>query len=224
MPRRRAVAAGGGLAARRGCGRPRTRTAGIGGITIAVPMLPRIANFDDFDPLAMEPDVRLVFVRPGEAIRGDADVVILPGTKSTIGDLAFLRAQGWDIDLKAHVRRGGKVLGLCGGYQMLGREISDPDGVDGAAGTVQGLGLLDRDDGDDARQIDGRGVRPPRRDWRRRQRLRNPSRPYRRSGLRAAGSDHRRPAGRRNLPRRSRAGHLCPRAVHVRLLSPGLAR
>jgi adenosylcobyric acid synthase len=84
-----------------------------------------------------------VFVRPGEPIPGDADVVILPGSKSTIGDLAFLRAQGWDIDIKAHVRRGGHVLGLCGGYQMLGRTIADPDGLDGRASTVDGLGLLD---------------------------------------------------------------------------------
>ena len=112
-------------------------------LTIAVPMLSRIANFDDLDPLGMEPGVRLVFVRPGEALPGDVDLVILPGTKSTIGDLAFLRRQGWDIDLKAHVRRGGRVLGLCGGYQMLGRTIADPDGVDGSPGTVDGLGLLD---------------------------------------------------------------------------------
>jgi adenosylcobyric acid synthase len=110
---------------------------------IAVPMLSRIANFDDLDPLGMEPGVTLVFVRPGEPIPANADVVILPGSKSTIGDLAFLRAQGWDIDIAAHVRRGGHVLGLCGGYQMLGRIISDPDGVDGPAGTVEGLGLLD---------------------------------------------------------------------------------
>ncbi|MET0221623.1 MAG: cobyric acid synthase [Tardiphaga sp.] len=110
---------------------------------VAVPVLARIANFDDLDPLGMEPGVKLVFVRPGEAIPGNADVVILPGSKSTIGDLAFLRAQGWDIDIEAHVRRGGHVLGLCGGYQMLGRTIADPDGVDGSPGTVDGLGLLD---------------------------------------------------------------------------------
>jgi adenosylcobyric acid synthase len=110
---------------------------------IAVPVLARIANFDDLDPLGMEPGVRLVFVRPGEAIPGNADVVILPGSKSTIGDLAFLGAQGWDIDIKAHVRRGGHVLGLCGGYQMLGQTIADPDGIEGPAATVEGLGLLD---------------------------------------------------------------------------------
>ena len=110
---------------------------------IAVPMLARIANFDDLDPLGMERGVKLVFVRPGEAIPANADVVILPGSKSTIGDLAFLRAQGWDIDIKAHVRRGGHVLGLCGGYQMLGRTIADPEGLEGPAAMVEGLGLLD---------------------------------------------------------------------------------
>jgi adenosylcobyric acid synthase len=110
---------------------------------IAVPVLARIANFDDLDPLGMEPGIKLVFVRPGEPIPGNADVVILPGSKSTIGDLAFLRAQGWDIDIKAHVRRGGHVLGLCGGYQMLGQSIADPDGIEGPSATVDGLGLLD---------------------------------------------------------------------------------
>jgi adenosylcobyric acid synthase len=110
---------------------------------IAVPVLARIANFDDLDPLGMEPGVNLVFVRPGQPIPANADVVILPGSKSTIGDLTFLRTQGWDIDIKAHARRGGHVLGLCGGYQMLGKTIADPDGLDGRAGTVEGLGLLD---------------------------------------------------------------------------------
>ncbi len=112
-------------------------------LTVAVPMLSRIANFDDLDPLGMEPNVNLVFVRPGEPIPVQARVIVLPGTKSTIGDLAFLRAQGWDIDIKAHVRRGGHVLGLCGGYQLLGKAITDPEGLDGPAGSVEGLGLLD---------------------------------------------------------------------------------
>ncbi|MGC8169964.1 cobyric acid synthase, partial [Salmonella enterica] len=84
----------------------------------------------------------LTMVRQGEAIPGDTDLVILPGSKSTRGDLDFLRAQGWDIDLAAHVRRGGHVLGICGGYQMLGRTISDPDGIEGQAGETTGLGLL----------------------------------------------------------------------------------
>ena len=112
------------------------------GVTIAVPMLSRIANFDDFDPLRLEPNVRLIMVRPGEPLPL-ADLVILPGTKATIPDLAFFRAQGWDIDLFAHVRRGGRVLGICGGYQMLGRLLADPEGVEGPAGEVQGLGLID---------------------------------------------------------------------------------
>jgi adenosylcobyric acid synthase len=111
-------------------------------LTIAVPMLSRIANFDDFDPLRLEPNVRLTMVRPGEPLPL-ADLVILPGTKATIADLAFFRAQGWDIDLFAHVRRGGRVLGVCGGYQMLGRTVADPQGVEGPAGEAQGLGLLD---------------------------------------------------------------------------------
>ncbi len=105
--------------------------------------LSRIANFDDLDPLKLEPDVDLIMLRPGEAIPGDARLVIIPGSKSTRGDLAFLRAQGWDIDLSAHHRRGGHVLGLCGGYQMLGRSVADPDGIEGPAGETAGLGLLD---------------------------------------------------------------------------------
>jgi adenosylcobyric acid synthase len=119
-----------------------SRGGGAGWLKIAVPIIARIANFDDLDPLTQEPEVEVKLVPPGEPLPGDADVVILPGSKSTIGDLAFFRAQGWDIDLSAHVRRGGRVLGLCGGYQMLGRVISDPDGVEGPPGTVDGLGLL----------------------------------------------------------------------------------
>jgi adenosylcobyric acid synthase len=110
---------------------------------IACLALSRIANFDDLDPLKLEPDVDLVMVRPGEAIPGDAALVILPGSKSTRGDLAFLREQGWDIDIPAHRRRGGHVLGLCGGYQMLGQSVADPEGVEGPAGETPGLGLLD---------------------------------------------------------------------------------
>jgi adenosylcobyric acid synthase len=113
------------------------------GVTIAVPMLAHIANFDDFDPLKLEPHVRLLMVAPGEAIPAEAALIILPGSKATIADLAFLRAQGWDIDIAAHVRRGGRVLGLCAGYQMLGVALADPDGIEGPAGQVEGLGLLD---------------------------------------------------------------------------------
>ncbi len=113
------------------------------GIKVAVPRLPRIANFDDLDPLAAEPGVDLRLVGPGEALPGDAALVILPGSKATIEDLAAFRAAGWDTDLAAHIRRGGHVLGLCGGYQMLGRRIVDPDGVEGPPGAVTGLGYLD---------------------------------------------------------------------------------
>ncbi|MDN4632969.1 cobyric acid synthase [Sphingomonas sp. PsM26] len=112
------------------------------GPLIAVPMLSRIANFDDFDALAHEPGVRLAMIAPGQPLPGDAALVILPGTKATIPDLAFLRAQGWDVDLAAHVRRGGRVLGICGGYQMLGITIADPHGIEGEPGSVAGLGLL----------------------------------------------------------------------------------
>jgi len=112
-------------------------------IKIAVPVLPRIANFDDLDPLIAEPDVTVELARSGTALPGDADLIVLPGSKSTLADLAALRAEGWDIDILAHYRRGGVVLGLCGGYQMLGRCISDPDGIEGASGTAPGLGLLD---------------------------------------------------------------------------------
>jgi adenosylcobyric acid synthase len=110
---------------------------------IACLALSRIANFDDLDPLKLEPDIDLVMVRAGEAVPGDAALVIIPGSKSTRGDLAFLRMQGWDIDLLAHVRRGGHVLGLCGGYQMLGKSVVDPGGIEGPAGETPGLGLLD---------------------------------------------------------------------------------
>jgi adenosylcobyric acid synthase len=112
-------------------------------VTIAVPMLNRIANFDDLDPLRAEPSVRLWIVPPGEALPGNADLVILPGSKSTIADLRMLKAEGWDTDLRSHIRRGGRVIGICGGYQMLGRHVADPYGIEGPPGEEKGLGLLD---------------------------------------------------------------------------------
>lgn len=112
------------------------------GLHVVCLRLSRIANFDDMDPLAQEDGVRLTMLPPGEALPGDTDVVILPGSKSTRGDLAFLRAQGWDVDIAAHVRRGGHVLGICGGFQMLGQWIDDPEGIEGPAGRDAGLGLL----------------------------------------------------------------------------------
>ena len=111
-------------------------------IRIAVPVLPCISNFDDLDPLKLEAGVDLVMVGVGAPIPV-CDLVILPGSKATIADLAALRRSGWDIDILAHVRRGGQVLGLCGGYQMLGRRLADPDGIEGPPGACDGLGLLD---------------------------------------------------------------------------------
>ena len=114
-------------------------------LRIAVPLLPRISNFDDLDPLAGEASVDLILLRPGEALPCYVDLVILPGSKATIADLAALRREGWDLDLRAHRRRGGRILGLCGGYQILGRSIADPEGIEGPACKVEGLGLLEID-------------------------------------------------------------------------------
>lgn len=114
-----------------------------GTIKVAVPRLNRIANFDDLDPLSAEPDVSVEIVENGRPLPADADLILIPGSKSTIADLAHFRAQGWDIDLAAHIRRGGRVLGICGGYQMLGRKIIDRDGIEGPPCEVDGLGHLD---------------------------------------------------------------------------------
>lgn len=119
------------------------RGGGSGGLKVACLTLSRIANFDDLDPLKLEPGVSLTMVRAGQAVPGDTDLIIIPGSKSTRGDLAYLRSQGWDVDIHAHVRRGGRVLGICGGYQMLGRVVRDPDGIEDAVGETAGLGLLD---------------------------------------------------------------------------------
>ncbi len=110
-------------------------------LRVAVPVLPWISNFDDLDPLAAEPEVDVQLVSRGQPLPV-CYLVILPGSKATIADLAALRDEGWDIDLRAHHRRGGRILGLCGGYQMLGRSVADPDGIEGPPSTVAGLGLL----------------------------------------------------------------------------------
>ncbi|TIL73750.1 MAG: cobyric acid synthase [Mesorhizobium sp.] len=112
-------------------------------LKVAVPMLSRIANFDDLDPLKAEPQVEVVFVPPGQHLPEDAGLVIIPGSKSTIGDLLRFRENGWDRDLAAHRKRGGHVVGICGGFQMLGRVVRDPDGIEGSATETEGLGLLD---------------------------------------------------------------------------------
>jgi len=112
-------------------------------VRVVVPVLPHIANFDDLDPLRLEPGVELVLLRHGAPLPVDTDLVILPGSKATIADLLALRGFGWDADIIAHARRGGRVLGLCGGYQMLGSRIADPDGIEGPPGSAEGLGLLE---------------------------------------------------------------------------------
>ena len=121
----------------------RTGPRGDGRKRVACPILPRISNFDDLDPLKLEPSIALEMVPPGTALPGDAALIVLPGSKATIADLDFLRAQGWHIDLRAHHRRGGMILGLCGGYQMLGTMVSDPLGIEGPPSEAPGLGLLD---------------------------------------------------------------------------------
>jgi len=113
-----------------------------GCIRIAVPRLSRISNFDDLDPLRAEPDVSVEIVNPGEVLPATADVILIPGSKATLSDLGDLRREGWDIDILAHHRRGGQVVGICGGYQMLGHRVEDPDGIEGPPGGAAGLGLL----------------------------------------------------------------------------------
>lgn len=114
-----------------------------GRLVVACPILPRISNFDDLDPLKLEPGVALTMVPPGSPLPGEAALIVLPGSKATIADMVALRAEGWDVDIRAHHRRGGAILGLCGGYQMLGRSIADPLGIEGPDAMVEGLGLID---------------------------------------------------------------------------------
>ncbi|WP_122846557.1 cobyric acid synthase [Pseudomonas viridiflava] len=110
-------------------------------LNVVVPVLPRISNHTDFDPLRLHPQVNLQFVGPGQAIP-PADLIILPGSKSVRSDLAYLRANGWEDAIRKHLRYGGKVMGICGGLQMLGEQMHDPLGLEGAAGSSPGLGLL----------------------------------------------------------------------------------
>ncbi|MBZ9996697.1 cobyric acid synthase [Mesorhizobium sp. BH1-1-4] len=121
----------------------RLASGGARALKVAVPMLGRIANFDDLDPLKAEPQVEVVFVPPGKPLPADAGLVVIPGSKSTIGDLLKFRENGWDRDLAVHRKRGGHVVGICGGYQMLGRVVRDPDGIEGSVTEAEGLGLLD---------------------------------------------------------------------------------
>ena len=129
-------------------------------LVVACPVLPRISNFDDVDPLKLEPGVDLRMVGPGQVIPAEAALVILPGSKASVADMRAMVAQGWDIDICAHHRRGGAVLGICGGYQMLGRTIADPDGLEGPPGSVAGLGAAGCRDGARQDQDAGSGAWP----------------------------------------------------------------
>ncbi|WP_046002961.1 cobyric acid synthase [Pseudoalteromonas rubra] len=113
-------------------------------VKVAVLLLPHISNHTDFDTLRLDPKVDLRYVRHTETI-GAADLVIIPGSKNVLNDLAFLRAEGWDLELQRHVRYGGKVLGICGGFQMLGNSICDPEQVESTLGAIKGLGLAEFD-------------------------------------------------------------------------------
>lgn len=115
---------------------------GSEGLHVVCLQLSRIANFDDLDPLVQEPGLRVTMLTAGQPIPADADLVIIPGSKSTRADLEFLRRQKWDLDLTAHHRRGGRILGICGGYQMLGQTVADPEGIEGSPGETPGLGFL----------------------------------------------------------------------------------
>ena len=114
-----------------------------GALKVAVPILGRISNFDDLDPLKAEPSVEVIFVRPGQPLPQDAALVVLPGSKSTIADLDAFRSNRWDFDLARHRDKGGAIVGICGGYQMLGKVVRDPHGIEGSVKETEGLGLLD---------------------------------------------------------------------------------
>lgn len=125
-----------------------------GALNVVVPALPRMSNHNDFDPLRLHPQVNLQFIGPDQPKPG-ADLIILPGSKSTRTDREWLRQQGWDDHIQRHLRYGGKVLGICGGFQMLGRTIADPDGIEGEPGETEGLNLLDLE----TRLVEGKQLR-----------------------------------------------------------------
>ena len=193
-------------------------------IRIVVPVLPHIANFDDLDPLRAEPGVELLMVRPGHPLPRDATLVILPGSKATIADLEFLRSEGWDIDLQAHRRQGGRILGLCGGYQMLGQTITDRFGMEGRKETVRGLGLLEVDTVlDGAKRLaetDGYRACDPHAG----QRLRDASRHDDRAGTRTSDAAPGRRLRRLREPRWPRRRMLSAWALHQRSVPPSISR
>ena len=194
-----------------------------GRVRIAAPVLSRLANHDDADPLRLEPNVDFEFVAPGRPLPPKADVVLLFGTKSTIGDLAFLRAEGWDHDILAHARAGGRVVGVCGGFQMLGTPRPRPGGG-GRPGRVGRRSRPARPGDDDAGGEDrAAGARTLRFERYSRHRLRDSHRPLarRRPGAAAVSPGDRR--GRRAQCRRTGRGYLSARSVRERHLPAGLA-
>ena len=195
-----------------------------GAFRIAVPKLSRMANFDDLDPLKNESNVSVIIVEPGTPIPADANLILLAGTKSTIAELNFVREQGWDIDIHAHARQGKPVIGICGGYQMLGRTIADPQGIEGQAATVDGLGLLDVHTVMDPQKNRPPGVRHIAAVRYTGNRLRNPYRGHLGPRLRPLMADHRGAARRRPIRKRPDLWHLCPRALYRQHLSPRVFR
>ena len=111
-------------------------------VKIFVPLLPHMSNHTDFDPLRLQPNIDLQYVKIGQSLQG-ADLIIIPGSKNVTSDLSFLKQQGWQQEIEQHLRYGGKVMGICGGYQMLGKQIFDPEHIESHVEQISGLGLLD---------------------------------------------------------------------------------
>jgi adenosylcobyric acid synthase len=111
-------------------------------VKIYVPLLPHMSNHTDFDPLRLQPNIDLQYIKIGQSLQG-ADLIIIPGSKNVTSDLTFLKQQGWQKEIEQHLRYGGKLMGICGGYQMLGKDIFDPHHIESQVEQVSGLGLLD---------------------------------------------------------------------------------
>ena len=166
---------------------------------MAVPMTGRIANFDDLDPLRGRTGVEVCSCRRGERLPGDAALVVLPGSKIDHRRSAEFRDNGWESRSRAHVARGGQVVGICGGYQMLGRRVRDPQGIEGTQREIAGLGLLDIETVLKAKRPCAMSPRKPPTDWRSKAMKSTSDEPW--AGLRPADDPHRRPAGRRHIGR-----------------------
>lgn len=111
-------------------------------VKIFVPLLPHMSNHTDFDPLRLQPNIDLQYIKIGQSLQG-ADLIIIPGSKNVTSDLTFLKQQGWQQEIEQHLRYGGKLMGICGGYQMLGKYIFDPEHIESHVEQVEGLGFLD---------------------------------------------------------------------------------